>query len=775
MATNAQNSARTPIISDTTSRLRDLADAAGVQWEYENSQSQLTTVDDEVLADVLRARGLPASSAEEIEASLEKLGESRFIRSVPPFVGCYAGEEPAAVEVFVNDGETPLVELHLERSTESVRLALGPASVSHTVIIDGVARVRTCRSVTLPPDLPVGYHTLSVRPADDAGAAASLPHDAAGTPATGSGDDCVVAVAPASLPIADHQEWGLTVQLYSTRSHGSWGIGDFLDLADLVAAGAGAGADFVLINPVHAGAPESPVENSPYLPSSRQAIDPIYIRVEAVEEYARTNETVRAAVDSFGRRWIPTNQTNTPIERGGILDDKIQALEALFDVPFSAVRRAQFERFCDTAPSGMKAWAVYNTIVRSTDDGSVPQALSDPDSDATARFAAAHDDEVRFWLWTQFLAAEQLATAARAAHDLGMRTGIITDLAVGVSQAGADAWALRDYLAKGASVGAPADYYNQQGQDWSQPPWDPDALAGARYQPLRDLFRTAFTGAGGIRIDHVMGLFRLWWVPAGRSAADGAYVRYDDRAILAVLLIEAARAGITVIGEDLGTVEPQVRERLAQLGVLGTSVVWFERNGDALADPADYRTASLATLNTHDMTPTAGYLNLDDIELSHRLGLLRDDPQEVRRAEAADRAAALEQVQAVIDSGAGKLAAESRGRAGDHSAGVSEAGTEPGAAPIAAGAVEDTWEATLALTRFLARTHASLVGVSLTDVVGERRTQNKPGTSTEYPNWTLPLANGSGQPVLTDTLPGDPGLAQIAQVLTSTDSSSGRR
>ncbi|MYM20846.1 4-alpha-glucanotransferase [Brevibacterium sp. 5221] len=727
MPASSPRPARPAIISETTSALRDLADAAGVLWEYEDSQSRRALVADEVLADVLAARGYPARTAEEIAESLRRLEAARWERALPPFVGAFIGEPAPEIPVVVDDRGTATLELVPEDGGAPIELAAGPAGPAHTVMRDGRAVLRREHRARLPRELAVGYHTLRLRSRTGDGAPEVIA-------------ESTLAVAPQRLPIPPGRQWGLTIQLYSVRSRASWGIGDFGDLGDIVAAAAQAGADFVLINPIHAGAPEAPVENSPYLPSSRQAIDPIYLRIEAIPEFASAGEPVVSAVVSLGRRWMSADIDNQPIERGGILDDKILALETLYDVPFTAARRSRFARFSEEAPAGMRAWAVYNAIIRSTEDGRIPAKLRDPDSEAVAEFARTHEREVGFWLWTQFLAAEQLADAARAAEVLGMRTGIVTDLAVGVSHSGADAWALEPYLAADATVGAPADYYNQQGQDWSQPPWDPDALAAAGYVPLRDLFRTAFTGAGGIRIDHVMGLFRLWWVPAGRVPAEGAYVRYDDRAILAVLLIEAQRAGVTVVGEDLGTVEPRVRERLAQLGIMGTSVMWFERDGDALADPAGYRRGSLATLNTHDMTPISGYLNLEDIDLSERLGVLVDDPQAIRRAEAEDRTAALRALAAQDPDG--ELAHD-----------------------IEAGRIDEAWPVMRALVKRLARTDAALTGVALADIVGERRAQNKPGTSTEYPNWTLPLADDAGRPVLVDDLVAHRGLREIGQLL----------
>jgi len=300
-----------------------------------------------------------------------------------------------------------------------------------------------------------------------------------------------------------------------------------------------------------------------------------------------------------------------------------------------------------------------------------------------------------------------------------MALGIMHDLAVGVHPEGADAWALRDVLATGASVGAPPDMYNQQGQDWSQPPWHPEGLARAAYRPYRDMLRTVLRHAGAIRIDHVIGLFRLWWVPLGNSAKDGAYVRYDHDALVGILALEAHRAGAVVIGEDLGTVEPWVRDYLAERGILGTSVLWFEQEHDSRPRPPEaYRELVLATVTTHDLPPTAGYLAGEHVTLRNRLGLLSKPVAEVRAQAEVERNHMLD-------------ALRERGLLG-HDASEREV-------------VE-------ALHRWVAATPSVLLGVSLVDAVGERRAQNQPGTDREYPNWKVPLADGTGGLVLIEDL-----------------------
>jgi 4-alpha-glucanotransferase len=292
-----------------------------------------------------------------------------------------------------------------------------------------------------------------------------------------------------------------------------------------------------------------------------------------------------------------------------------------------------------------------------------------------------------------------------------------------VHPAGSDAWGLRDVLAHGVSVGAPPDMYNQMGQNWSQPPWRPDALAEAAFVPYRDMIRTILRHAGGIRVDHVLGLFRLWWVPDGMPAYQGTYVTSDHEALVGILALEAQRAGAWLVGEDLGTVEQWVQDYLASRGVLGTTIMWFERDYAHKPDlpllPEQWRPNCLASVTVHDLPPTAGYLAGEHVRLRARLGLL------VRPAE--------------------EELAHSNAEIAEWRAMCVERGwmAEDG----------DDEDLIVALHRLVAESPSLLIGVALTDAVGDRRTQNQPGTSTEYPNWKVPLTDAAGASVLIDDLP----------------------
>jgi 4-alpha-glucanotransferase len=428
-------------------------------------------------------------------------------------------------------------------------------------------------------------------------------------------------------------------------------------------------------------------------------------------------------------------QKEALIDRDAVWELKREALALVRKVPLSPGRRAAYCDFLAGQGQALDDHATWSTLaqIHGSDWHGWPAGLRDPRSAQVARARQEHLEQVDFHCWLAWLTDSQLGAAQRAAKDAGMTVGIVHDLAVGVHPSGSDAWALQDALAHGMSVGAPPDAFNAHGQDWGLPPWRPDALDATGYAPYRDLLRAVLRHAGGLRIDHVMGLFRLWWVPQGRPPTEGAYVRYDSEAMLGLLALEAQRAGAVVIGEDLGTVEPGVREELADRGILGTSVLWFERDyagGGRPLPPQAWRASSLATVTTHDLPSTAARLTGEHVELRHRLGLL-GRPLEQEQAEDAVEVA---EWLALL----GRL----------------------GLLPEGTGDEESVVKA---LHRFLAATPARMLGVWLPDAVGDRRPQNLPGTWDQYPNWRLPIAGADGRPVTLEQLAASARLHALAE------------
>jgi 4-alpha-glucanotransferase len=693
---------------DDWPELAQLADHYGVSREYWDWQGRHVTVPVATLQAVLAALDVDASTGEAVSAALAEHDTAPWRRLVPVVTVARAGR-PVEVLAHVPHGDPLDVDLVTEdgAAVAVTRLAHDVAPRDVDGVLTGEARF------ALPDDLPTGYHTLRARSGDPSN--------------DGRSETGLVVVAPERLELPDalaHQVWGLMTQLYSVRSRDSWGVGDFGDLATLARWGAGLGAGFVLVNPLHAAEPVPPVEDSPYLPTSRRFLNPIYVRVADVPEVAALDEAGRARLAELGAGLAAAGDADL-LDRQPAYAAKLEALELVHRAPRSPERERQLAGFREREGEGLHQFAVWCALAEHLHGEEWPEELLDPASPAVAVLADELADRVDFFGWLQWVADDQLAAAQAAALDAGMGVGLVTDLAVGVHPSGAEVWTLGPALARGLSVGAPPDAFNQVGQDWSQPPWRPDVLAELGFAPYRAVLRAALRHAGGLRIDHVMGLFRLWCIPHGASPADGAYLRYDHEAMVSILLLEAERAGAFVVGEDLGVVEPFVRDHLAERGVLGTSILWFEVDDGRPRPPETWRELCLATVTTHDLPPTAGYLLGEHVHLRESLGLLTRPVAEELEVSARER-------EVVIDE------LRQRGL-------------------VVADADEE--QVVAALHTLLTRAPSRLLGVALTDLVGERRTQNQPGTHREYPNWRVPLTGPDGTPLLLEDLP-DLGRAQ---------------
>jgi 4-alpha-glucanotransferase len=531
----------------------------------------------------------------------------------------------------------------------------------------------------VPADLPLGWHRLR------------------------HGDrEVTLVVVPVELP-EPPETWGWMLQLYALRSAGSWGMGDLADLRSFVENSHGAG--LILLNPLHAITPTLPVPASPYSPSSRRFANPLYLRIADVAEYQLADAETKARVDALR----PPNRDL--IDYTEVWRAKLAALELLW--PFAAPPNTEadpgltdFAVFCALAEKHGPNWQEW------------PADPGRPD-----------DDRVAFHVWVQHLVEQQLAAANEAAT--GMPVGVVHDLAVGIDPSGADGWLLRDVLAAGVHIGAPPDAFNQLGQDWGLAAWRPDQLIETGYAAYRDMLRRIFRHAGGLRVDHVAGLWRLWWVPPGMGPAEGTYVHYDPEAMLGILALEAHRAGAVVIGEDLGTVLPEVTEGLERMNMLGSAVLWFTRDWDdpdsVFVPAADYPRNALATVSTHDLPTAAGFLAGEQVRVRAELGQLAGSVADEQRNADADRAQLL-----VALTGEGLITEDSTPE-----------------------------EIVVAMHEFLARTPCRLVTASLYDVLGILDQPNLPGTTDEYPNWRMPITTSLEQ------IEVDPRVARIAALLSA--------
>ena len=534
---------------------------------------------------------------------------------------------------------------------------------------DGATRELADR---VPDDFPLGYHTL----------------------VTADGVERSLIVSPGRCWLPPEQTWGWAVQLYAALSTDSVGVGDLRDLRRLREWTEALGGGFLLVNPLHAVPPVLPMEASPYLPATRRFRNPVYLHVEGV------TAPPAPASDMIG------------VDRDAAWTAKLRVLRERFeqradDDAFDAWRAEQ-----GTALEEFATWCAI-TQEHGGDWRTWPTELHDPHGAAVRALAAERADEVTFHAWLQWLLAVQLRDAT---GDLT----VVQDLPIGVSGGGADAWAWQGILADGITVGAPADALNSVGQDWGSPPLVPWRLRAAGYRPFIESVRATIAGAGGLRIDHVMGLFRLWWIPDGARASEGCYVRYPADDLLDIVCLESHRAGAVVVGEDLGVVEDGVAEALTERGILSYRVLWFEDDA-----PPTWPPLSLAAVTTHDLPTVAGLWSGTDV----------DDQIESSDMDPAD-----------VRAGRDELVARLR-RDG-----------LPADAPVA--------EAIASAYRQLGRSPSLLLALALEDAVGEGRRPNVPGT-TERDNWRVPLA------VPVDRLPDADGPRRLLTALRSPGSRDG--
>lgn len=510
---------------------------------------------------------------------------------------------------------------------------------------------------TLPADLPLGYHELQRRGQDRA---------------------VRLIVSPGACPLPEARTWSWTVQLYATRSQASWGMGDLADLAELARWSRELGAGLVMINPLHAAAPVLPQQPSPYFPASRRFRNPLYLRVEDIP--GATESALN--LDSLAAAGRALNSSGH-IDRDEVFRLKRTAFERIFD-RFSA--DDDFERYLKESGEPLLSYGTF--CVLSADHGddyrNWPAEYRHPAGLAVADYRERHASRVRFHAWLQWLIDRQLAAAAR-------ELSIMQDLAVGFDPGGADAWMWQDLLAGQMSVGAPPDLHNPWGQNWAIPPFVPQRLDEAGYEPFIQTIRAALAHAGGLRIDHAMGLFRLFWIPHGAQASEGTYVNYPAQALLDIVALESHRAGAFVVAEDLGTVQETMRQQLMEHQMLSYRVLWLEKDRPRL-----YPKRSMAAVTTHDLFTVAGLWTGGDFKSQQAIGL-NPHPESVE--------VVLSRVKTMT--------------------GLSDD------TPLA--------EVVFAVHGLLAEANSMVIAATLEDALLAEDRPNMPGTTDQWPNWRIAL------------------------------------
>jgi 4-alpha-glucanotransferase len=693
---------------DRLSRLRGIGDA------YHDYCGELKYFSPETKRDILRAMGCAVDDPAALAVELERMEIDRWRAPLPA--------------VAATNAKRVGVDLNIPARDFRASLAW-TISLEHGGVHRGVASTADCREVwrgevngtwitrrhfDVPLDLPPGYHTLEVK---IGGAAPSR---------------CLVIASPATCyePPATQEGrrlWGVAVQLYTVRSRVNWGIGDFGDLMALIHWLAARGAAFIGLNPLHALAPADPERSSPYSASNRHFLNVLYIAVPAVPEFEECAAARARVADADFAARLALVRTVPQVDYQRVAELKFEILELLFrdfcdrHLAIGTARASAYRGFVAAGGPLLKTHALFDALdqhlkaTRRTASGwlSWPEEYRDANGSAVRRFAADNEPAIQFYLYLQWLAHEQLMSAQALTRQLGMPIGLYGDYAVGAHPSGSETWADQTSVCMGAEIGAPPDPLALKGQGWGIPPPDPVAMESLHFQGFIRLIRNNMRYYGALRLDHVMSLFRLWWVPAGSSPTQGAYVHYPLQQLLTALALESTRNSCVVIGEDLGVVPDEMRRAMPEFRIYHYKVLLFEKQNGRFRSPHEFVRRALATATTHDMPTLRSFWEGRDIELRRRLNLYPNDEieREVQRERERDRISLL--------------------------AALAEQELKP-AAP-ASTAEPFTLQLAHALHMYLARSDSALVALQVEDLLGVADPVNVPGTNHEYPNWQRKL------------------------------------
>jgi 4-alpha-glucanotransferase len=704
-------------MDDSLSRL---AEAAGIEPRYWDIHGILHETTDETKRTLLAALGFAAGGDEAVGESLHALNETEWGRMTPPGA-CLRAGAPAAVAIAIPEGTSGFVRWRLE--LEPGATLSGEAAIADlTETARGEARGRGVlrRRLTLPA-LACGYHDLTV----EAGGASGRTR-------------LIVSPGRGYLPAEfDRRKlFGVSAQLYAMRTQGDWGIGDFSSLRQAVDGLAAHGADVLGLNPLHALFLDTPQDASPYCPSSRLFRNPLYIDVTAVPEFA-TSTPAQARL----ARLAPTlaaARTSESVDYPKVAKIKRAVLEILyreFCAGAKGARLQSFRRFVADGGADLTAFATFQALSEhfDTHDWSAwPIGCHDPNSTETGALAHRYATRIAFFEYLQWLCEEQMAAAAGAARARGMRIGLYNDLAVSVNTASADYWSHQDLFAGAARIGSPPDPFNEAGQEWGVIPMRPAGMRETAYAHSIALLRANMRHAGALRIDHVMGLTRLFLIPAGGKPGAGAYVRYPADEMFAIVALESARHRALVIGEDLGTVPEGFRERMAAAGMLSCKVFYFEREGDGFRRPEQYPPLAAASVSTHDLPTVRGYLEGTDIDSRATAGMYRS-PEEEAGARAGRGWEKRQLFYALREAGLLPL-------------GIDPENRDQGWTPQLARAI----------AVYVARAGSKLMLAQLDDLLGVTHQTNLPGSTWQHANWCrrhpTSLEEAFAAPSVTDTL-----------------------
>jgi 4-alpha-glucanotransferase len=691
-----------------------MANLRGIADAYYDYRGELRHFSLKTKTDLLRAMGCTVDDPGALASELSQLEILRWGQLLPPVAAAHGPRIGVDLNVPARAfGATLVWTVNLEdgsRRDGAVSTADCPELWRGEVEGSWITR----RRLELAVDLPPGYHELEVRLADVVTRCSLILSPA----------ECY---EPAAI-VEGRRLWGISVQLYTVRSRDNWGIGDFADLKQLIRWLAPRGAGFIGLNPLHALAPADPARSSPYSASSRHFLNILYIAVPAVPEFLECDAAQACVSESAFAQRLSELRAAPLVDYVGVADLKFRILELLFrefcDRHLSAgtARAMEFRSFVAAGGTLLKTHAEFDALdqycraTRATPSGwlSWPAEYRQVDGMGARQFAATHPQQIEFYLYLQWLAHEQLLSAQALTRELGMPIGLYGDYAVGSNPSGSETWVDQASYRMGAEIGAPPDPLALRGQGWGIPPQDPFVMQTQRLLGFIKLIRNNMRYYGALRLDHVMSLCRLWWVAAGDSPIEGAYVHYPLQQLLCVVALESARCACLVVGEDLGVVPDEMRRAMPEFGVYHYKVVLFEKEGQRFRRPDEYVRRALGTVTTHDMPTLRSYWEGRDIELRRALNLYPtlDIEEEVARERALDRTALL--------------------------AALDEQGLRPSSP---ASAFEPfTAELANALHVYLARCNTILVTLQIEDLLGMVDPVNVPGTDRQYPNWQRKLS-----------------------------------
>jgi 4-alpha-glucanotransferase len=700
-----------------------LAAHYGIEPGFRDARGEDIVTRPETQIRLLRSMGVKVETEREASSALAEVERTAWQSCLAPATVARDEDRVCSFEAMLPAG-TRILRWHVQLEDGTERS--GILQVAEFELVGRDARSGVERRRLRLHDLPHGYHRLQ------------LPELCA---------EASLIVAPQRCWLPDGLRngpglWGIAAQLPLLRSARNWGIGDFGDLAELARIAAKHGCDVIGVNPLHQMFLDAPERASPYSPLSRLYLNALFIDITTVPEFAHCRDAQRLVQSAAFQAALHRCRSAAKVDYGNVAALKIEILRTMFGAFSGAAieaRRDAFRRFRATHGESLQSSSIFQVLRRhfSTDNPDRadwrrwPTEFQDAASPAVARFADDRRDEVDFLVWLQFVANEQLASAADAFAKSGMAIGLYRDLAVGSDRSGAETWANPSAFMKGVEIGAPPDLFNPAGQHWGLPPFQPEALRREAYRSFIQLVRANMRHAGGLRVDHVMGLLHLYCIPDGEAASRGAYVRYPVDDLVGILALESQRHRCLVVGEDLGTVPNGFREKMAAANILSYRVLFFEQddeNGEFIP-PDEYPRLAVAVAGNHDLATLRGWWQARDIDLKGRLGLYPSDAEfnTQRQRRERDRKAIL------------------------------EAFRSQGVLPQN-GAIS-TEQFALAAHQFLARVSTGLVVVQLDDITGEVDPVNVPATSTEHPNWRRKYAK------TIEALASDDTFQRIAEIL----------